>query len=92
MIRNCSPKISNQRLNSYLKEIADLSRITKNFTFHMARQRFTTTLTLSNGAPLKTTYKLLEHTKLATRQIYAKVIAQKSECGYGGFEEKVRTG
>src|SRR5690606_28711094 len=31
------PSISNQRLNSYLKEIADLCGIKKNLTFHMAR-------------------------------------------------------
>lgn len=31
------PIISNQKLNSYLKEIADLSRIRKNLTFHTAR-------------------------------------------------------
>jgi len=31
------PLISNQRLNSYLKEIADLCGIKKNLTFHIAR-------------------------------------------------------
>jgi len=29
------PKISNQKLNSYLKEIADVCRIKKNLTFHI---------------------------------------------------------
>ena len=33
------PIISNQKLNSYLKEIADLSGIRKNLTFHTARHR-----------------------------------------------------
>ena len=33
------PIISNQRLNSYLKEIADLCGIEKNLTFHLARHR-----------------------------------------------------
>lgn len=33
------PKISNQKVNSYLKEIADRCDIIKNITFHIARQR-----------------------------------------------------
>ena len=31
------PMMSNQRINSYLKEIADLCGIKKNLTFHMAK-------------------------------------------------------
>ena len=31
------PVISNQKLNAYLKEIADICGIKKNLTFHMAR-------------------------------------------------------
>ena len=33
------PVPSNQKVNAYLKEIADLAEITKNLTFHMARHR-----------------------------------------------------
>ncbi|MFD0798500.1 site-specific integrase [Maribacter chungangensis] len=71
------PTISNQRLNSYLKEIADLCGIQKNLTFHMARHTFATTVTLTNGVPIETVSKLLGHTKLATTQIYARVIERK---------------
>ena len=71
------PNISNQKLNSYLKEIADLSGIKKNLTFHIARHTFATTITLSNGVPIETVSKLLGHTKIATTQIYAKVIERK---------------
>ncbi|MDH5413530.1 MAG: site-specific integrase [Flavobacteriaceae bacterium] len=71
------PKLSNQKLNSYLKEIADLCSITKNLTFHMARHTFATTVTLSNGVPIETVSKLLGHTKITTTQIYAKVIERK---------------
>ena len=74
---NLLPKLSNQKLNSYLKEIADLSSIKKNLTFHMARHTFATTVTLSNGVPIETVSKLLGHTKLATTQIYAKVVERK---------------
>jgi site-specific recombinase XerD len=71
------PTISNQKLNSYLKEIADCCGITKNLTFHMARHTFATTVTLSNGIPIETVSKMLGHTKLTTTQIYAKIIDKK---------------
>jgi integrase len=71
------PVISNQKMNSYLKEIADLCYIRKNLTFHLARHTFATTVTLSNGVPIETVSKMLGHTKIATTQIYAKVIEKK---------------
>ncbi|MGY8911510.1 MAG: site-specific integrase, partial [Flavobacteriales bacterium] len=71
------PNISNQKLNAYLKEIADLCGINKNLTFHIARHTFATTITLSNGVPIETVSKLLGHTKITTTQIYAKVIETK---------------
>src|SRR5690606_32865826 len=71
------PKMSNQKLNSYLKEIADLCKIRKNLTFHLARHTFATTVTLSNGVPIETVSKLLGHSRISTTQIYAKVIERK---------------
>ena len=71
------PVISNQKLNSYLKEIADLVGIDKDLTFHLARHTFATTVTLSNGVPIETVSKMLGHTKITTTQIYAKVIERK---------------
>ncbi|WP_111444346.1 site-specific integrase [Breznakibacter xylanolyticus] len=71
------PGYSNQRLNSYLKEIADLCGIDKPLTFHIARHTFATTVTLTNGVPIETVSKLLGHTSIKTTQIYAKVIEQK---------------
>jgi integrase len=71
------PSLSNQKLNSYLKEIADACKIKKNLTFHMARHTFATTVTLTNGVPIETVSKILGHTKIATTQIYAKVIERK---------------
>lgn len=58
------PIISNQKLNSYLKEIADLSGIRKNLTFHTARHTFATTTTLSKGVPIETVSKMLGHTNI----------------------------
>jgi site-specific recombinase XerD len=71
------PTLSNQKLNSYLKEIADICEITKPLTFHIARHTFATTVTLTNGVPIETVSKLLGHSKLTTTQIYAKVIESK---------------
>ncbi|MGB5378229.1 phage integrase SAM-like domain-containing protein [Muriicola sp.] len=52
------PSISNQKLNSYLKELADLCNIKKNLTFHMARHTCATTVTLTNSVPIETVSKL----------------------------------
>ncbi|MGB5666177.1 MAG: site-specific integrase, partial [Maribacter sp.] len=71
------PRISNQKMNAYLKEIALLAGIQKNLTFHMARHTFATTVTLTNGVPIETISKMLGHTRLATTQIYAKVVERK---------------
>ena len=69
--------ISNQKLNSYLKEVADFSNISKNLTFHLARHTFATTVTLSNGVPIETVSKMLGHTSIKTTQIYTKIVDAK---------------
>ena len=71
------PVISNQKLNAYLKEIADLCGIKKVLTFHIARHTFATTVTLSNGVPIETVSKLLGHKNLKTTQHYAKILDRK---------------
>lgn len=71
------PHISNQKLNSYLKEVADLCDINKTLTYHVARHTFATAVTLSNGVPIETVSKMLGHTTIRTTQIYAKVVERK---------------
>ncbi len=71
------PKISNQRLNSYLKELANLAMIESKLTFHVARHTFATTIALMNGLPIETLSKILGHSKITTTQMYAKVLNQK---------------
>ncbi len=68
------PILSNQRMNSYLKEIGDVCHIAKDLTFHMARHTFATTVTLSNGVPLESVSKMLGHRSLKSTQIYARVL------------------
>ncbi|TAJ13742.1 site-specific integrase [Marinilabiliaceae bacterium JC017] len=83
------PIVSNQKLNSYLKEIADLCNITKNLTFHVARHTFATTVTLSNGVPMETVSKILGHSKLATTQIYARVLENKISVDMADLRNKL---
>ena len=71
------PVPSNQKMNAYLKEIADICGITKQFTFHIARHTFATTVTLSNGVPIESVSKMLGHTNLRTTQHYAKILDKK---------------
>ncbi len=71
------PVLTNQRMNSYLKELADICHIKKNLTMHVARHSFATSVTLSNGIPIETVSKMLGHTSIKTTQVYAKIIDAK---------------
>ena len=71
------PTLSNQKMNSYLKEIADSCGIHKTITFHIARHTFATTITLSNNVPIETVSKMLGHRDIRTTQHYAKVLDKK---------------
>ncbi|TMM53125.1 site-specific integrase [Maribacter algarum] len=71
------PVISNQKLNTYLKEIAAICNIEKKLTFHLSRHTFATTVTLANGVPIESVSKMLGHSSLKTTQIYAMVIDKK---------------
>ena len=65
------PVITNQKMNAYLKEIADLARVEKHLTTHLARHTFAT-LSLSNHVPIESISKMLGHSDIRTTQIYAK--------------------
>lgn len=83
------PVLSNQKLNSYLKEIADLCGINKNITFHLARYTFATTTTLSKGVPIETVSKMLGHTNIETTQIYARITNEKIRKDMSSLEDKL---
>ncbi len=72
------PSLSNQKMNAYLKEIADLCGIKKNLTFHLARHTFAT-MSLSKGVPMESVSKMLGHTNIKTTQIYARITNKKIE-------------
>jgi site-specific recombinase XerD len=67
------PVISNQRTNAYLKEIADLAKIERHLTTHLARHTFAS-VSLNNHVPIETISKMLGHSDIKTTQIYAKMI------------------
>ncbi|MBD0725510.1 recombinase [Flavobacterium sp. L1I52] len=71
------PILSNQKMNAYLKELADICEIDKELTFHIARHTFATTVTLTNGVPIESVSKMLGHKNLRTTQHYAKVLDRK---------------
>ncbi len=71
------PVLSNQKMNAYLKEIADLCGLSKTLTTHTARHTFATTVTLTNGVPIETVSKMLGHTSIKTTQHYAKLLDKK---------------
>ena len=83
------PKLTNQRLNSYLKEIGDICEFNKELTFHCARHTFATTVTLSNGVPIETISKILGHKSLRTTQIYAKILDIKISSDMKDLKQKL---
>ncbi|WP_299097958.1 site-specific integrase [uncultured Winogradskyella sp.] len=72
------PRISNQRYNSYLKEIAAILGINKNLTTHMARRTFASTVLLYNDVPMEVVSELLGHSSMkVTQDSYGKVVQRK---------------
>jgi len=66
------PVPSNQKMNAYLKEIADLCGINKNLSTHSARHTFATTVTLGNNLNIKAISKMMGHTNTRMTENYAR--------------------
>ena len=71
------PVHSNQKMNEYLKEVAQHCGIRKVLTFHVARHTFATTVTISNNVPIESVSKMLGHKDLRITQHYAKILDRK---------------
>ena len=72
------PSISNQKFNSYLKEIADVTGIEKRLTHHIARKTFASTVLLYNDVPMEIVSELLGHSNMViTQESYGKVVQKK---------------
>lgn len=69
------PVSSNQKMNAYLKELADICGIRKQLTTHCARHFFAT-YTLANGVSIESVAKMLGHSDTKMTRHYAKVLDQ----------------
>lgn len=83
------PVLSNQKMNTYLKEIADACGIKKELTFHIARHTFATTVTLANGVSIESVSKMLGHTNIKTTQHYAKILDMKVGLDMANLTQKL---
>ena len=83
------PVYSNQKINEYLKTIADNCNINKKLTFHCARHTFATTITLSNNVPIESVSKMLGHKSIKTTQHYAKILDSKVSNDMNALKEKL---
>lgn len=87
---NPLPVISNQRFNSYLKEIAEITGIYKTLTHHIARKTFATTILLYNDIPIEIVSELLGHSKISmTQEHYAKIMDGKISEHISRLQEKL---
>ena len=68
------PVPCNQKMNSYLKEIADLCMINKTLTTHTARHSYATSVCLANGVSIENVAKMLGHSNIKMTQHYARVL------------------
>ncbi|WP_111683084.1 site-specific integrase [Winogradskyella tangerina] len=71
------PRISNQKYNSYLKEVAFIIGIEKRLTTHIARRTFASTVLLFNEVPMEIVSELLGHSSMIiTQRHYGKIVQQ----------------
>lgn len=85
------PIISNQKFNSYLKEIAELIGIEKRLTHHIARKTFATTVLLYNDIPIEIVSELLGHSSISiTQRHYAKVVQHKVSSQMNKLSKKLK--
>jgi site-specific recombinase XerD len=68
------PVLSNQKMNSYLQEIADVTGIDKHLSTHTARHTFATTVTLANQVSMEVVSKMLGHSSVNMTKKYARVV------------------
>jgi site-specific recombinase XerD len=68
------PVISNQKMNLYLKEIANLCGIEKKISSHTARHSYATSVCLANGVSMENVAKMLGHASTNVTKHYARVL------------------
>ncbi len=68
------PVLCNQKMNAYLKELADICAITKQISTHTGRHSFGTSVALANGVSIENVAKMLGHSDTKMTRHYAKVL------------------
>lgn len=81
------PVLSNQKLNAYLKEIADLCGINKKLSMHVARHTAATVVFLANNVSMENVAKILGHSNTKMTQHYAKVLDSSIMRDMAGVEK-----
>jgi len=72
------PRITNQKVNAYLKVIADFTGIKKSLTHHVARHTFCTTILLDGGIDLKTASFFMGHSSMKSTEVYGKITKNRA--------------
>lgn len=67
------PKISNVKINLYLKAIGALAGIKLKLTHHVARHTCATTVLLENNVPMEQVSKWLGHADITSTKVYGKI-------------------
>jgi len=67
------PKMSNAKINLYLKLIGELAEIKLKLTHHVARHTCATTVLLENNVPMEQVSKWLGHADISSTQVYGKI-------------------
>lgn len=68
------PVPCNQKMNAYLKEIADICEIEKELTTHTGRHSYATSVCLANGVTIENVAKMLGHSDTKMTRHYARVL------------------
>ena len=72
---DCTNKVlpvrTNQKMNAYLKEIADLCNYNDVLNTHKGRRTFGSTVTLNNGVPINVVKEMLGHHSIRQTEEYA---------------------
>lgn len=85
------PSISNQKFNSYLKEISAITGIEKRLTHHTARKTFASTVLLYNDVPMEIVSELLGHSNMViTQESYGKVVQKKVSQEMSKLSQKLK--
>lgn len=84
------PIVSNQRFNSYLKEISAIVGIDKRLTHHVARKTFATTVLLENKIPIEIVSHVLGHSNVkVTQDHYGKILSGNVAKAFKSLNKKI---